>query len=545
MLPFPKNIRSSLLHQPIYLWLIGIYPILHLYMRNIGLVIDIEVFFVAALALAATAVAFVLTKRLFPDIHTRALILAIWSLAHALSGHIYVEWIIPFSLTVWTLALILMLGLLTFWAKRSSLGKSGRLAHLTATLNIVASVMFAMQLAQLAARIAADLRTESIADAYTTAHTERPATAKALDSPTLPDIYYIIPDAYPSDSWHLEAMNHDNSTFTEALQALGFKVAPHAQSNYSATKLSLPSTLNMRYFDSNPTNFSDNHYLRLSGNNSVVARELLRRGYTFVLLVSGSIGPSPIADINKEFTKQGFIDTHYEDFAFSETRLFDAKESFVTLYIDTTLLRTVGSQLAKLANLAKLLLPAGDGDVEEPGYFESQRFLQNLAELEAIAQLPQATFTIAHLQKPHRPVTFNREGETIGRINNASPEMYFDELYYINQQLLATITEIIEASPRETVIVLQADHGSTYGQYHYKQPDNTYFPIYAGYYLPASFEIEFPSRFTLVNSFVVLLNALFDTGFDLQEDRFFTLETSYTEPFNQREVTQAWLQKTQ
>ena len=104
MLPFPKNIRPSLLRQPIYLWLIGIYPILHLYLRNIGLVIDIEVFLVAALALAVTTVAFVLTKRLFPDIHTRALILAIWSLAHALSGHIYIEWITPFSLTVWTLA---------------------------------------------------------------------------------------------------------------------------------------------------------------------------------------------------------------------------------------------------------------------------------------------------------------------------------------------------------------------------------------------------------------------------------------------------------
>ena len=253
-----------------------------------------------------------------------------------------------------------MLGLLTLWAKRSSVGKSGRLAHLTATLNIVASVMFAMQLAQLAARIAADLRTESIADdSYSTAHAERPATAKALDSPTLPDIYYIIPDAYPSDSWHLEEMNHDNSTFTEALQALGFEVVPHAQSNYSATKLSLPSTLNMRYFDSNRQTSATNITSDSPATTAWSHASCCAGAYTFVLLVTGSIGPSPIADINKEFTKQGFIYSHYEDFAFSETSLFDAKESFVTLYIDTTLLRTVGSQLAKLAKL----LPAGDGDV--------------------------------------------------------------------------------------------------------------------------------------------------------------------------------------
>ena len=530
-----SNTPPKAIQRPFYLWIVSVYPIFHLYRENYGAVIDAEVLLTAAAALAATTLAFVLTKRLLPDIHTRAFILAIWSLAHSLSGHIYVEWIIPFSLTIWTLAFILIPVILTLMVKRSGFG--GRLNHLTATFNIIASVMLALQLAGLAALIVEDLRTESIADALMAAHAGRPAAEKALDSPELPDIYYIIPDAYPSDAWHMEVMNHDNSAFTAALQALGFQVVAQAQSNYAATRLSLPSTLNMRYFESNPTEHSDVHYLRLKVNDSAVARELLRRGYTYVQLRTGSIGPSPIADINKRFTKQGFIDSSHADFELSLSSLLDPKESFATLYIDTTLLRAVRSQMTKLAKL----LP--QADIEEPGYWDSVRFLDSLAELEKIAQMPQATFTIAHLEKPHWPVTFNREGEIIGSIKGASPEQYFDELHFINQRLLATITALVEAAPRETVIILQADHGSTYGTFHYRNPHNTYFKVYAGYYLPAGFELMFPNPFTVVNSFPLLLNALFDTDFGLQEDRFFSLQAAYHDPLNQLEVTEEWLRK--
>ena len=525
------------LKQPFYLWIVGCYPILHLYIRNSGLVNFREVLLTALAALAATSLAFVMTRRLFRDIHARAFVLAIWSLAHSLSGHIYVEWIIPFSLTIWTLALVVMLISLTLIARRSFLGSSN-LPFPTTTLNIVALVMLAMQLPSLAAKVIEDIRAESIADAFMAAHAQSPNVDKAQDSPELPDIYYIIPDAYPSDGWHMEAMNHDNSAFSEALRALGFQVVPHAQSNYSATVLSLASTLNMRYFQSNPTNYTDLGYLSLALNNSDVARELLRRGYTYVQLRSGTIGPSPIADVNKAFTGQAFIDSHHPDFELSLSDLLNKDmESFAALYIDSTLLRAVRSQLSKLAQLLPI------SDISKPGYWQSTRFLQSLKELETIAEMPEATFTIAHLMKPHWPVTFNREGDIIGSFRHPRPDQYFGELGFINERLLATLAKLIEAAPRETVIILQADHGSTYGRSQYSNPLNTYFEVYAGYYVPADSEVVFPNPFTLVNSFPLLLNALFDTDFGLQEDRFFTLETGYDDPLNQREVTQEWLQE--
>ena len=48
-------------------------------------------------------------------------------------------------------------------------------------------------------------------------NTTRQDTPKVNDS-TRPDIYYIIPDSYPSDAWLNEAMGFDNSAFTQALR---------------------------------------------------------------------------------------------------------------------------------------------------------------------------------------------------------------------------------------------------------------------------------------------------------------------------------------
>ena len=410
------------LQFPFYLWILGVYPILHLYLENFGLVIDREVPLIVVAALAATTVAFPLTKRLFPDAHSRAFILAIWSLAHSLSGHIYVAWIMPSSLTIWTLALGFVLVMFTRWLRRPSLRR--RYRQLTPAFNMVFAVMLAMQLAQLALIAIAELQTDSMADAYHAAHASRPAVEKKLDSRQLPDIYYIIPDAYPSDAWHMETMSFDNSDFTQGLQELGFRIVPNAQSNYGATYLSVTSTLNMRYFDSNPTNFSDLDYVRYTINNSEAAHELLRRGYTYVQLYSGWVGPSPIADINRDFTTQGAIDLQVEDSSFESSRRILAKQSFVWLYIDTSILRAVKSQLEKLQP---------EIGAKSLRRYHPERFLHSMDELERISRMPEATFTIAHLMKPHFPVTFNHAGDIIPEIFPANAEQYLDELQFINR----------------------------------------------------------------------------------------------------------------
>ena len=244
-----------------------------------------------------------------------------------------------------------------------------------------------------------------VSTAYSWQGAARSTDEKENDSPARPDIYYIVPDGYPSDAWLLSAMNYDNSEFTKSLRDRGFHVADHAQSNYAASLVSLASVLNMRYFEDNPSNFSDIDYLRLSIATSEVARQLQRLGYTYVQFVSGVFSPSPLADINRDFTPNGSIDIRKEDTNLGAKALkglrrsgtpfwevdFFFRKPFTSTYIDTTALRMIRSQLEKLRWGPDL--PPYDASAPE-------RFLASIDELKSIVAMPEATFTIIHLLKP-------------------------------------------------------------------------------------------------------------------------------------------------
>ena len=281
---------SEVLRQPFYLWLLGVYPILHLYSVNFGLVIDHEVLASLAGMLAATTLVFFLTNAVVRDKHRTAFILGIASICFSFSGHVYTLVFMPKSLFIWTLIVsIAAVFIMVVVYRRSS---RRFLVHLTAILNLILLVlMISPSISVVAGHIYASSFAQMSLD-NAALNTTRQDTPKVNDSVSRPDIYYIIPDAYPSDAWLQKAMDFDNSAFTQALRDRGFIVAEHAQSNYGSTLHSLASVLNMRYYDSNPTQVQDIDYLRLSIAENKVARQLQQLGYTYIQLLSGFLIPS-------------------------------------------------------------------------------------------------------------------------------------------------------------------------------------------------------------------------------------------------------------
>lgn len=532
--------QSHYRNFPLYLWFVGIIPILHLYSNNLGLVIDHQVFLVAALALAATTVAFVLTKRLFPDIHTRALILAIWSLAHALSGHIYIEWIMPKSLGVWTIMVLSALMCITFLIKRIRSNLIFR--QMTPALNLVMLCLLALQVITLLVRLAEISQYVKISEAYTAKYRGQSAVDKVDDSPARPDIYYIIPDGYPSDAWLDQAMNFDNSEFTKALQERGFVIAHRAQSNYGATLFSLASTLNMQFYESNQSPYGDLDYLRLEIANSLVARQLLQLGYKYIQFLSGFWVPSSLADINRDFTSRGPVDVILSEQDLHEAIYRDDltenlshadvdrsyRNTFVPLYVDTTLLRLAWSQIEKI------LKNIDDGPLS---VFGPERFLATAEEVADIASMPEATFSLVHFMKPHLPTVFDENGNFLERNFSPSHEEFFAEFRFINSRFLQMIDEILENSQNPPIIIFQSDHGSTYGSVLAADRQATHFGVYAAYYLPESYSLDLPEAYTLVNTFPLILNEVFGTTYEMQENRLFRLPPHYKRPFEQVDVT--------
>ena len=535
-----RRTLSKILEQPVYLWLLGIYPILYLYAANLGLVIDREVLFCLCGMLAATTIGFLVANRFIKDRYKTAFILSICSLIFTLSGHVFMAAFMPKSLFVWTLMLSLSAAIIVALLCRSHAQMF--FAGAAPISNLIVLALLAIPTFKLVTEyltMSPYVSPVSTSDISTAA---QPKPAKVNDSPTQPDIYYIIPDGYPSDAWLQDKMNYDNSKFTTALEDRGFVVAKHAQSNYGATLMSLASVLNMRYYASNPSSYTNIDYLRLSIADNAVARQFQEIGYTYIQLLSGYLIPSPTADIIRDFTPSGIVEVEIDQNMISTIKLANRepakignhlqlghfyKRSFISLYVDTTLFRILASQLNKLIIR----------DESAPYHlYAPERFLTTIDEAGSIASMPEATFAVIHLLKPHWPVTFNEHGEVI-EITEPSQQEYFAEFQFTNGKFLEMIDTIMRESLHPPVIIFQSDHGSTYGSTRTEDDKFTHFDIYATYYLSDSYSISLPKSYTSINTFPLIMNEIFGTDYELQNDRLNELLIGYWAPFEQADVT--------
>ena len=537
---------GSALKQPFYVWLLGIYPILHLYSENLGLVNDREVLRVCGVMLAATILAFLVANRVIPCRHKAAFMLSVCSLVFSLSGHLYMLVFAPRSLFLWSLFWLIALAILLLILWRSA--SSQVFEPVTPALNLILLVLLAIP----GTKIVSSYLSKSInvqpVSAYGNPSTAEGASPKVYDSSTHPDIYYIIPDGYLKDSLLREAVAFDNSAFTQALEDRGFIVVEHAQSNYNVTLHSIASILNMQYFDNNPSPYTDLDFLRFAITDNEVGRLLKQFGYTYVQFLSGFWMPSPTADITRDFTPGGTIAIEVNQNNFSSTVLEDLpknrkvipdlahyyKQSFAPLYLETTLLRIVS---------ARLYAAISQDDSEPYGLYAPGRFLDTVDEVELVARMPEATFTVIHLLKPHLPIVFDEVGEFLPADWHPSNDKFIAQHKFVNSMFLEMIDTILQESRNPPVIMFQADHGAIYVDGDEEFRKLVHFSPYVAYRLPGFHSISFPKPFTLINSFPLLFNEIFEANYEVNDDRLFDLPLGYKAPFEQRDVTARYLGK--
>lgn len=533
------NLVKSVLQFPFYLWILGVYPIIHLYLENFGLVRDFEVPPTIFTMILGTSLVYAIAGRAIGDPHRRAFYISLLSLFFSLNGHVYVMIFMPRSLFIWDLATAV--GLILFITALHKLLPRHSYRQFSAPFNLIATALLAMQIISLASHVIAAQGYAPISAEYGDIENTGNGTEKVNDSASRPDIYYIIPDGYPSDAWLLSAMNYDNTAFTKALEQRGFVIAPNAQSNYGATIVSMPSVLNMQYFSSNPSDYSDFDYLKWMTANSAVARYLMQMGYTYIQFLSGFIHPSAIADINRDVSPNGPIDYDITDQIATTTaregrsqptmRIDSSsimfRQPFLPVYIDTTSLRLIRSRLEKLRSHS----PRTPYD-----RMSGERFLATIDEIQAVVAMPEATFTVVHFLKPHYPVQFNEQGQLIEPIFDPSHDEYVADFKFANSQFLRLFDTILQGSDNQPVILFQADHGSLYGKPTAAGGRMSHFDIYAAYYLPDSYQLEIPKTFTSVNTFPLILNEVFEADFQTRENRLLEI-LNYKKPFLQKNVT--------
>ncbi len=311
-----------------------------------------------------------------------------------------------------------------------------------------------------------------------------------------PDVYFIILDAYTRSDVLKDFYGYDNSGFTSFLENKGFYVSPNSRSNYTETRLSIPSVLSMEYStylakDTTSTSEMFNllqQYWKYSPVFST-AKEL---GYTTVNFTSlSAFGQNMKADIT------------VDDVTFSD---------FDQLVLQKTLLQPLSTELAIINQRSQVM--------------------NSLKDVPEITNNPDPTFTFVHIMSPHIPYVFDQNGDFPTEpsakksiLDLVVPsEAYVEQLAYTSnspkQRLVNT------GNSAEPPIIIAVDHGGVFDRQEPEERMAIFFAILAPGIEPASLDSNFHD-ITLVNVFRKIFDGYFNTNFgSLADSLKFSLYSS-------------------
>lgn len=341
-----------------------------------------------------------------------------------------------------------------------------------------------------------------------------------------PDVYYIILDGYPRSDFIARFFEGDISAFLEKLSARGFYVARCSQSNYTDTRFSMASTLNMRYLDKG----SGKPEVLLSGielDNMIrfgeVQRNFAGLGYKIITFETGY-----------KWLKWAESDTHLDPARYRVKRTFLSVgiNDFEYLFLNTTAFKiildlpfVIDSERARFINEL----------INSPRASHRDRVFFTLDQLPAI---PRSTskpkFVYVHLIFPHPPFIVDADGNPLQNTPSDELKAYRDQIIYLNKRLIGIIDEILSDPGYRPVIILQGDHGATI-DYQAHQIDKAYrLGILNAYFLPGLPPGMLYDTITPVNTFRLIFDHYFQGNYGLLKDKsiigrqspFTTLECS-------------------
>jgi hypothetical protein len=519
---------------PLYSFLLGLYPILNLYARNLVFVPLAYSLRPAALTLGLLLfflIGFRLVLRSWPKagLLCSLLVVLFYSFGHVANALEQWAWPrqLPFDVSWLGWTWLLLFGLFSLWVVRARLPDV-----LGSGLNVAAILLVAFPLVTIASSFGANSRTSPSDQRELTelrGEQEAESGAPPRSSDELPDIYYLIFDAYSRADKLQEFYGYDNSAFIDALQRRGFFVAGESRSNYLSTTYSLNTSTNLIYIGDYPTRIFRKVRYNLWTNH--VSEFLRGRGYQVVVFDSGT----------------GDSNFQYAD-VFLSPQPADSQDQGVVNAFEQLLLRTTMAQLlirgGGLGSQADRTRDLVSASVDRELDLRRERIRFALEHVPDYASRPGHFFVFAHIYLPHIPFLYGSAAQPLRYHENLNlywyevePENYIEyygyQLDYLNRAILNTVDEILARTQKPAVIVLQADHGDEkYLKWEAPTPQGV--DVRSGifnaiYYSDGATGALYPSL-TPVNTFRLILNHWFGTRYPLLPDRVYFHEHPLSTP---------------
>lgn len=502
------NGRSAALARPYHLALLGLYPILALIGHNIAEMRLDEAFRALLLTAASLAGLYLLFRRLSRSPLRSALLVSFFSLLFFSYGHVYgyLELTLPalgrHRSLVPTYTLILALG--SYWIVR----KARDPAAITQLANGVGLVLILFPLVQIGSyqlgRLQAEGPVSPVSFEQTQEHEARP------------DIYLIILDAYARADTLDSEFGFDNAPFLAEMEALGFYNAACAQSNYSKTKFSLASLLNMDYLVGlggdalvGVGENVNNALVESLIQDSQLRRSLESLGYRTVAFPTGFFWSEwTQADHYLNQDPNAVSSVIYNTALLGPYTPFEIillETSAGLIYIDTyfTIARAQGADRGEAGQKEYL-----DQLRKQRAYNRVTNTLDWLDRMDSIAG---PKFVFAHIVSPHSPYVIGENG-AFTPDTDLRPG-YTNQISYLNSRLLPLVQGIITEAEVPPIIIIQSDHGPPQSE---GRPERVH--ILNLLYMPGFPEEQLYATLTPVNNFRLVLQHYFGADLDPLDD---------------------------
>ncbi|MCP4566766.1 MAG: sulfatase-like hydrolase/transferase [FCB group bacterium] len=326
----------------------------------------------------------------------------------------------------------------------------------------------------------------------------------AEQSGYLPDIYYIVMDAFGREDILKDVYGVDISNFTAFLRERGFFVADNSYSNYMTTLKSLAATMNFDYvqnIESFAPDSRDRVLLARRLWENKVFRKLKALGYTTAAF-------SPTGSSYTESIKADII-----------LQASGGRTEFETLLIATLPLPLfLSEELSKEETHRRLVLSI-------------------LEKIPHVTDIRSPKIVFAHVFCPHKPFVFGPDGgpnENIlpgaivgsGDFKQHYISCYSDQVTYMAKRLQQTITEILDLNrDNPPIIIVQGDHGPRAGMNWYDMSKTNLkevLSIINAMYLPGvDYNEVLNNDMSSVNTFRILFNEYFNTDYEMLPNKHY------------------------
>lgn len=517
--------RDSLLNRiPFYILLLGVYPVLFLWMANFTKIHSYVVPRSLLISLGFALVVFFLTWLIVHPMPRAAMVSGLLLILFYSYGHIFslidnaslfgfIFGRHRFTIPIWTL--IAVAGVYFLLRSKSDFKQATR------AINLIVLLMTIFVMIQIG------ISAVGVSSSKKTVQARPTSTEAAASNSTQRDVYYILLDGYGRSDLLKRDLNLDNQSFIDALKKMGFIIPRCGQSNYIDTAFSMAATLNMNYLDEQGYSYKDlatqdhEKILKPAITESQVRQKFTSMGYKFITYKSPYL----------------FIDMPDSDVYLDAENSTDPGEKIETLnfqqmFIRTTFARTAAEWLEDNPKNSKnipmflvRLISPGSVNPESSTFAgrNYKQYRQNLFQLDSLETLPEISgkkFVYAHLLVTHQPFTFTPDGE-FRTEEKDSYEGYKDQITYIDNRMIQIFQTILKKSSVPPVIILQSDHSFSDGG---KRALNL-----QAYYFPEKSGATIPDSFTNVNAFRLVFDTYFGENLAMLPDKSIQIDSKYAD----------------